>query len=64
MFSTNDCNTPLAVDTKSVSSQSSRSNCSNVLASSVDCKPMTTHLPYLIASLASLDAIHRYLLDP
>lgn len=44
-FSTNVWNTPFAVETKSVNSPSSLSNCSNVLASPVLCRPITTHLP-------------------
>jgi hypothetical protein len=35
--------TYLAVETKSLSSPPHSSNCSNVLASPVDCKPITTH---------------------
>lgn len=43
--------TYLAVETKSESSPSSLSSCSSVRASPVDCRPMTTHLPHLTASL-------------
>ena len=65
-FSTSDCSTPLAVDTKSDSS-SSLSTASNVLASPVDWRPITTHFPALMTSAATritcltLAAMHRYL---
>ena len=54
-FSTSACKTPFAVDTKSECSPSF-SICSSVRASPVDCRLMTTHLPHLTASLATLTA--------